>query len=114
MDSQLENQQQETISPSKNLKKLKRTENYDSKGRNPYYSFLSTDFYVREVIRSTIKAKGLFVRRIAKRLGIDYSKLIRYLNKDINPNVRKVSDREVMWLAEYLGLDLSVTIKFKK
>ena len=85
---------------------------YDSKGRSPYYSLLFSDFYLREVIETVLKNKGITKKSLARRLNIDYHALVRYLRAYLNKNVGRLSDKDILRVAEYLGLEVSIDIKF--
>lgn len=79
------------------------------------YCFLRTSTRLKEVIKARIKHRQSSLQKVCEKAGLDYSRLYFYLNKPYYDKSvdRYASQKEVIALAAYLGIDVDIRIQVK-
>ena len=73
------------------------------------YGFLYDNDFLRNVIKASMKANDLSMRKVSREAGVDLGNLSRYLKKIPR---RALSDFYIMKLCKYLKLNVTIKIEF--
>jgi hypothetical protein len=79
------------------------------------YCFLRSNTRLKEVIKARIKQRQTSLPQVCEKAGLDYSRLYFYLNKPYYDTTlsRYASQKEVLALAGYLGIEIDTRIVVK-
>ena len=64
---------------------------------------ISTMRDIRQIIRDTIKKKGLSIRGLAQEMGFDHANFVRVLKKDSDPRIKTLER-----IVDHLGYSLTL------
>jgi len=83
-----------------------------NKGRrkSSFWTLLQNDPYLRRMLRAYVKRHPNSQRGIARDLGLHMDRLNHYLN---NKPTRRLNDLNILSLADYLGLKISIKVELK-
>ena len=74
------------------------------------WCFLRDDDAVRDTIRALMKIKGLTLTQLGAGTGIQIYRISQYLN---NKREQRITQCQLVEIANYLGFELDIEIKFK-
>lgn len=83
---------------------------FKGRSRASYWTLLKNDVHLRNMCKAFVKHHDLSLRKISKEISVYPYQLSNYLN---NKGGTRLSDLQIMRLADFLGLKIKILVELK-